>query len=210
MQALGTNLFLFILFSIACAPPSALLKRFPADTHGFVDIQDMEPSINVHIRYATKNNFMKTVLYPVNRCLLRRPVARKLANVQFALARRGLSLKVWDCYRPLSIQRKLWARVPDPRYVADPKKGSRHNRGAAVDLTLTDSAGKELEMPTDYDDFSPQAHRDYTEASPAALGHRRLLQEAMLREGFTGLRTEWWHFDAPHWRDFPIADTPLQ
>ena len=162
------------------------------------------------MRYATADNFTKSVLYPVNRCLLRRAVAKRLSLVQTDLARQGLGLKLWDCYRPLDIQKKLWALVPDPRYVADPKKGSRHNRGAAVDATLVDGAGGELEMPTRYDDFSPSAHRDYAGASPAALRNRQTLESAMLRHGFLGLPTEWWHFDARGWDRFPLADVPLE
>ena len=100
--------------------------------------------------------------------------------------------------------------MPDPRYVARPDKGSRHNRGAAVDVTLTDSSGRELEMPSAYDDFSRKAHRDYLDASPDAIRNRQALEAAMRRRGFLGLRTEWWHFDAEGWRRYPILDTPLQ
>ncbi len=176
---------------------------------GFIDIQKIDDTIIVDIPYATHDNFTKTILYPVNRCLLRYPVAVRLALVQGRLRRRGLGLKVWDCYRPHSIQKALWALVPDPRYVADPKKGSRHNRGAAVDITLVDSSGREFEMPTGYDDFSEKAHRNYKGASEDAAQNRDFLADAMATEGFTGLKTEWWHFDAPGWREFPLADVPL-
>lgn len=175
-----------------------------------MDISQAAPSIRVDIRYATADNFTKTVLYPVNRCLLRPSVAQRLARVQEDLRASGLGLKVWDCYRPLSIQKKLWALVPDPRYVADPNKGSRHNRGAAVDATLVDVRGRESEMPTIYDDFSERAHRDFQGASPQAAANRSILEKAMAARGFAGLSTEWWHFDAPGWQDFPIEDLPLQ
>jgi D-alanyl-D-alanine dipeptidase len=176
----------------------------------FIDILTLDDSIVVNIRYATANNFTGKVLYPVNRCLLRPKVARRLVQVQSALRSTGKTLKIWDCYRPLDIQRKLWEIVPDPRYVADPAKGSRHNRGAAVDLTLIDETGQNVEMPTDYDDFSKKAHRNYAGASPAAKWNRSLLEAAMKKEGFSGLRTEWWHFDAEGWAAFPIANTSLQ
>ena len=176
---------------------------------GLVDILKIDDTIIIDIRYATSDNFTHTILYPANRCLLRYPVAVRLAQVQGRLRNRGLGLKVWDCYRPLSIQKVLWALVPDPRYVADPKIGSRHNRGAAVDITLVDSDGREFEMPTDYDDFSEKAHRDYKGASKDAVQNRDFLEAAMATGGFTGLKTEWWHFDAHDWREFSLSDVPL-
>ncbi|MBI4425017.1 MAG: D-alanyl-D-alanine dipeptidase [Elusimicrobia bacterium] len=203
MTLLACALLLAAALPIACAP-----LRPPPD-EPFIDLQAADPRIEVDIRYATADNFTKTALYPANRCLLRAAVARRLSRAQTALAKEGLGLKVWDCYRPLAIQRKLWALVPDPRYVADPAKGSRHNRGAAVDLTLVDAAGRELEMPTAYDDFSERAHRDYATPSAAAARNRRFLETALAKQGFEGLPTEWWHFDAPGWRRYPIADVPL-
>ncbi len=145
--------------------PSIVGERTP-DTEQFegenlVDIQDINPDITLDIRYATANNFLKVKLYSVPRCLLRTSVAQKLSRVQEQLQRRGLGLKVFDCYRPLSVTRKMWEALPDPRYVANPARGSRHNRGAAVDLTLIDARGNELEMPTDFDDFTDRAARDY-------------------------------------------------
>jgi D-alanyl-D-alanine dipeptidase len=124
--------------------------------------------------------------------------------VQAALEADGLGLQVYDCFRPLSVQRKFWALVPDRRYVADPSKGSRHNRGAAVDLTLVDAGGQPLDMGTDFDAFNERAHRDYRGLPTSALANRARLEQAMARQGFVGLATEWWHFDAPDWRAFPI------
>ncbi len=201
------------LCSLACARPLPIAppaSESQVTKEPLVDILEAAPSIRVDIRYATADNFTKTVLYPVNRCLLRLSVAQRLAEVQEDLRASSLGLKVWDCYRPLSIQEKLWALVPDPRYVADPKKGSRHNRGAAVDAALVDGQGRELEMPTAYDDFSERAHRDFQGASPQAAANRSILEKAMAARGFTGLSTEWWHFDAPGWQGFPLEDLPLQ
>lgn len=195
---------------LACALPAACGLLRPDPNEPLVDIGRLDPRIRVDIRYATADNFTKSVLYPAGRCLLRRAVAKRLSLVATDVASQGLALKVWDCYRPLSIQRKLWALVPDSRYVADPKKGSRHNRGAAVDVTLVDGSGVELAMPTGYDDFSERAHRDYGGATPAALNNRGMLEAAMLRHGFTGLSTEWWHFDAKGWERYPLADDPLE
>ncbi|MDX2149451.1 MAG: D-alanyl-D-alanine dipeptidase [Bryobacteraceae bacterium] len=163
-------------------------------------------SIPLDIRYATANNFTGKRVYDEARCFLRPEVAAKLALVQEDLQREGLSLKLYDCYRPLSIQRKFWELMPDERYVANPAKGSRHNRGAALDLTLTDAEGRELAMPSGYDDFSEKAHRDYRDAPAEALRNRERLERAMTRHGFVGLPTEWWHFDFAGWEKYPLLD----
>jgi len=176
---------------------------------GLVDVATVAPSIRQEIRYATANNFTKQVIYPAARCLLQPDAAARLQRVQAALQAKKLGLKVFDCYRPLSAQRRLWAIVPDERYVANPAKGSRHNRGAAVDLTLVDADGRELDLGTPYDDFTPRAHRDARDLPAAARANRRTLDEAMAAEGFVGLPTEWWHFDAPGWEKHPISDAPL-
>jgi D-alanyl-D-alanine dipeptidase len=175
-----------------------------------VDVAQAAPAIRLELRYATADNFTHQKIYPVARCLLRRDVAERLGRVQAALATSGMALKLWDCYRPLAVQRTFWALVHDARYVADPKKGSRHNRGAAVDLTLVDATGRELDLGTTFDDFSPRAHRDASGLSAEARRNRALLDEAMAKEGFVGLPTEWWHFDAPGWQRYPIADLPLE
>lgn len=175
-----------------------------------VDFHSRHPAAVLEIRYATADNFTHQAVYPVARCALRRSVAERLDLAAQELERRGLRLKVFDCYRPLSVQKAFWRLVPDERYVADPKKGSRHNRGAAVDVSLTDARGADLEMPTGYDDFTERAHRDWGLASPAAKENRQLLEDVMRAHGFVGLPTEWWHFDAEGWQSFPVSDVPLQ
>lgn len=179
-----------------------------ADTNlsALVDAKKFDFSLLLDIRYATKNNFTKVVVYPEARCLLRKSVAQALSRVQSALKVQRLQLKVFDCYRPLSVQRKLWQLVPDERYVANPEKGSRHNRGAAVDVSICDLDGKEIEMPTGYDDFTEKAHRNYFKLSKKAIRNREILENAMAKEGFVGLDTEWWHFDYRGWEAFPIED----
>ncbi len=196
-----------LLLSLAIAACAG--NRKP-DFEPFVDVAETAPHIILDIRYGTEDNFTGKVLYPEKRCLLRRSAARRLLLVQQDLEKVGLGLKAWDCYRPLHIQNKLWALVPDPRYVADPEKGSRHNRGAAVDVTLVDAKGTELEMPTGYDDFSKRAHWDSTEASALAIKNRETLREAMMTHGFMPLRTEWWHFDAPNWRLHSLFDATFE
>jgi D-alanyl-D-alanine dipeptidase len=180
------------------------------DDERLVNIGALIPGIRLDIRYATVNNFTQRKLYPIARCYLRKRVAERLAEVQQELQAQGLGLKVFDCYRPLSIQKQLWALLPDERYVIDPRKGSRHNRGAAVDVTLVDLKGNELEMPTPYDEFSESAHRDYLLLPASALRNRDLLERVMTRHGFQGLPTEWWHFDAQGWEQYPILDQPLK
>ncbi len=174
-----------------------------------IDIRSVNNKIALDIRYATANNFLKRKLYPVARCVLRGAAVKPLSQVQDDLAKQGLGLKVYDCYRPLSIQKQMWAVLPNSNYVADPAKGSRHNRGAAVDLTLVDRNGKELEMPSGFDDFTERAHRDYTDAKPEALKNRQRLEDAMKKYGFIPLATEWWHFDAPGWEKFSVLDVPF-
>lgn len=117
---------------------------------------------------------------------------------------------MFDCYRPLSIQKQLWALLPDERYVINPRKGSRHNRGAEVDVTLVDAKGDELEMPTAYDDFSERAHRDHILLPASAIHNRELLEHIMTHHGFQGLATEWWHFDAEGWEHYPVLNQPLE
>jgi len=173
---------------------------------GLVDVAALDASILSDLKYATTDNFTGQVLYPSSRCLLREPVAWRLLQVQRDLRSQGLGLKVFDCYRPLAVQRKMWSIVPDENYVANPASGSRHNRGASVDVGLVDSAGRELPMPSTFDEFSERSHLDYKDAPAEPLRNRRILQEAMRKVGFLPVTTEWWHFDSPDWRNYALAD----
>lgn len=160
-----------------------------------VDIRSVAPDVAVEMRYAGNDNFTGSAVYDCGRCFLLRDTAEKVAKVQRELKKKGLSLKLWDCYRPLSVQELFWSRVPDPRYVADPRTGSRHNRGAAVDVTLVDQTGRELEMPTRFDDFSPRAAHSWTDLPAKARENRRMIAEAMEKEGFSRIDSEWWHYE---------------
>lgn len=180
-----------------------------ASAADFVGLPSIDYTIKLDIRYATADNFTKKVIYPEARCVLRRPVALALSRVQSTLKLQGFGLKVYDCYRPLSVQKKFWEIMPDERYVANPAKGSKHNRGAAVDLTLIDSTGKEVAMPTPYDTFSEAAHRDYKKSSKVAQKNMKLLEKVMVAEGFLPLPEEWWHFDYKGWEEYEISDVPL-
>lgn len=174
-----------------------------------VDLEKFIPGLRFDIRYATPDNFVKETLYPEARCLLRRETAEKLKRVQDALEKRALGLKLFDGYRPLAVQKKMWDKFPVEGYVANPAKGSNHNRGAAVDLTLTDAAGKELPMPSAYDEFSERAHRDFAGGTEEERNNRKVLEEAMQAEGFIGLRSEWWHFDDADAKKYPVLDLPF-
>jgi len=176
-----------------------------------VDLERAIPGIALDIRYATPNNVTHRQLYPVAKAFLRAPAARALANVQKELASQGLGLKVFDAYRPYSVTKALWEPVRNPDYAADPAKGSRHNRGAAIDLTLIDlKSGRELPMPTGFDDFTPRAHQDFMELPPDVIANRAKLREVMTRHGFEPLPTEWWHFDFRGWERFELMDVPVQ
>lgn len=174
-----------------------------------VDIRSLDSTIVIDIRYATENNFTGKKLYPVAKAKLRRVAAESLASVQQELRTRGMGLKIYDAYRPLAIQWKLWEVVPDPNYVADPRKGSKHNRGAAVDLTIIDAQGNELAMPTPYDDFTEKAWHSFDDLPDSVKQNRALLKEVMIRHGFSPIKSEWWHYDFQGWEQFDIMDEPL-
>ncbi len=204
MRGFSAAVLVAALFVGGCAGPDESATSRVSD-EPLVPVADVHPGIRFDIRYATADNFTGERLYASDACLLRASVADRLARVQDRLAAEGLGLLVFDGYRPLSVQRKMWELVPDPRYVAPPDRGSRHNRGAAVDVTLVDAAGRRLEMPTDHDDFTEAAHRDYAGATPTATANRDKLRAAMEAEGFEGIGTEWWHFDAVNWREYDVV-----
>ena len=202
-----------LMLASACA---ARAPR-PPQAPDLVDVTTVDPTIRLDLRYATPDNFTGVAVYPVARCLLRRDAAERLARVQRRLQADGFGLLVWDCYRPLGVQERFWALVPDERYVARPQRengrpvaGSKHNRGAAVDVTLVDASGRPLEMPTGFDDFSERAHRGAANLKPAARANAARLESAMTAEGFQPLPTEWWHFDAPGWQAYDLLDVPLE
>lgn len=174
--------------------------------HQLVEVQKINANIVVDLRYATADNFVGVVLYEHAKCLLAQPVAERLSRVQARLEKDGYGLKIFDAYRPRRFQYKLWELKPVPGYVADPKYGSNHNRGAAVDVTLVKD-GKEIIMPTPYDAFTPAARRTAVAGIlPEALANRKRLQDAMTAEGFKMINSEWWHFDAPDAKNFPVLD----
>ena len=174
----------------------------------FVDVAALVPDAVLDLRYATDHNFTGKQLYPAAHCKLRRAVAEKLVKAAKALRAQDRRLVIWDCYRPSSIQKVLWKLVPDERYVANPAKGSRHSRGAAVDVGLVAKDGHAVVLPTVFDDFTVAAHRDRALKGDKGAEARRLAK-AMEDAGFIGMPTEWWHYDDADATTYPLADDPL-
>ncbi len=176
---------------------------------GLVNVADVCPSVIVDMRYATDRNFFKTRLYDGDSAWLLEEPARKLA-VAAALAKAvGRRLVVLDAYRPLSVQELMWAILPDPEFVAPATRGSIHNRGAAVDVTLADENGCELPMPSGFDEFSERASHLFSGGDSAALAERDSLRSLMERAGFVAYDSEWWHYTDPESRAGPLIDVPL-
>lgn len=199
------TLLIFSLFSLNCGSQGQL-QNSKSD---IIDILAVDSTFVLDIRYATDNNFTKKILYPSAKAKLRREAAESLASVQKELRVHNLGLKIYDGYRPLAIQWKLWQIVPNEDFVANPNKGSKHNRGAAVDLTIIDSLGNELEMPTGYDDFTEKASHAYMNLTERAKTNRAFLKDVMTRHGFLPIKSEWWHYDFRGWEQFDIMDEPL-
>ncbi|WP_276484586.1 M15 family metallopeptidase [Paraflavitalea pollutisoli] len=177
-----------------------------------VELQLLAPTLQYDLRYATTNNFMHRRMYtpPPHFTFLRTPAARALQLVQQELAENGYGLKIFDAYRPYSVTVSFWELVKDERYVANPAKGSGHNRGLAVDLTIIElSSGRELDMGTGFDNFSDSAHQSFAALPQQVLANRQMLSSTMRKHGFTLLETEWWHYYWPNDRNYEVLDIPF-
>ena len=161
----------------------------------FVRLKDLSPDFVYELKYATPDNFLKQAVYDCGECYLRKSTAEALVKANEAFIQLGYRIKLFDCYRPLSVQKKMWKILPGTHYVANPAKGSKHNRGAAVDLTLVDAQGKELNMGTPFDFFGKEAHHTYTEHSKEVLENRKLLKETLDKYNFKSIYSEWWHYE---------------
>jgi D-Ala-D-Ala dipeptidase len=161
----------------------------------FVRLKDLSPDFVYELKYATPDNFLKQAVYDCGECYLRKSTAEALVKANEAFKQLGYRIKLFDCYRPLSVQKKMWKILPGTHYVANPAKGSKHNRGAAVDLTLVDAQGKELNMGTPFDFFGKEAHHTYTEHSKEVLENRKLLKETLDKFNFKSIYSEWWHYE---------------
>lgn len=188
---------------------ATLTGSTPALSDQLVELIKLDPNLRLDIRYATSNNFLGFPVYPQARAFLQKPAAEALKEANLELKQEGLGLLILDAYRPLSVTQLMWDETPASKrdYVADPKKGSRHNRGAAVDLTIIDlSTGKPVEMPSRYDDFSERAHHSFQGCSATAKANRAKLRALMEKHGFEPLSNEWWHYDFRGWEKYPILD----
>lgn len=189
---------------------SALLVSAAPRYDNLVDIQSIDPTIRVELRYATPDNITGHALYPPELPALVRPTtAARLAKAQKFLRARHYGLKIWDAYRPLAAQIELWQKTHNGAFVADPRagNGSLHTWGVAVDATLVDENGRDVAMPTRFDEFTPAAKLRYHGDDPEVKFHLKLLQTAMRHGGFYGMRTEWWHFVAYDWKKYaPIRE----
>ena len=169
----------------------------------------LDPTIKLDIRYATKNNFLGRAVYNEGCAFLQRPAAEALVRASKALRAKGFGLLIYDAYRPWHVTKVLWNNTPNDKkmFVADPDIGSRHNRGCAVDLTLYElKTGKEVAMPSGFDEMTERSAPNYAGSTPEATRHRDLLIATMQAEGFAVFATEWWHFDYGAWKDYPILD----
>jgi zinc D-Ala-D-Ala dipeptidase len=178
--------------------------------NNLIDLEKLDNSLIIEIKYATADNFMGKKLYPINKCILQLETAKKLINANNLAKGLGFKLKVLDAYRPLSVQRLMWETLPDDNFVAPPTRGSKHNRGCAVDVTLVNLEGKELEMPSPFDDFSEKAWITYASAPEHQQKNRELLARIMTESGFQRISTEWWHFNDPEFNRYPLLDVSLE
>lgn len=193
------------------APDTPPVSPEATATSELVDLSAYDPRLKFDIRYATANNFMGKTIYPKAIALLQKPAAEALKKAHDRLLAQGYGLLVFDAYRPWSVTRAMWDQHPLYRdYLADPLRGSRHNRGCAIDLTLYDlKTGQEIRMPGTYDEFSERAHPAYTGGTPEQRKARDLLRAAMEAQGFKVYENEWWHFDFQGWERYPILNMPL-
>jgi D-alanyl-D-alanine dipeptidase len=196
----------FLSIALAQGPP---VEPGPFRAPDLVELTKLDPTIRLDIRYATKNNFLGKAVYKQQRAFLQRPAAEALVRVNQTLRKQGYGLVVFDGYRPWAVTKVFWDVTPPDKkiFVADPAKGSRHNRGCAVDLSLFDlKTGELVKMPSEYDEMTERAHINYECATAEAKGLRELLRAAMSAEGFAVYEPEWWHYDYKDWKEYPIMN----
>jgi D-alanyl-D-alanine dipeptidase len=188
--------FLFLLNQLNCISQTSVnsLSVTVNDTT-FVNLRDFSQDFVYDMKYATDDNFLKSKVYDCAECYLRYKTVKALISANQRFMKKGLKIKLFDCYRPLDIQKRMWAIVPNPEYVANPSKGSIHNRGGAVDITLVDFDGKELDMGTTFDFFGKEASHDYRDFSKEIQNNRKLLRKIMVKEHFNSFDSEWWHYN---------------
>ena len=195
-----------------CAHAGPPRERGPFRKADLVELVTLDPTIKLDIRYATTNNFVGRPVYTEARAFLQRPAAQALVAAHRALEEKGYGLLVFDGYRPWAVTKLFWDVTPRAKreFVANPKEGSKHNRGCAVDLSMYDlRTGAEVPMPSAYDEMSPRAYPSYAGGTAEERERRDLLRSAMEAQGFTVEPNEWWHFNCKEWREYPILDIPF-
>jgi D-alanyl-D-alanine dipeptidase len=193
---------------------SGVAQEMPKEKGDFrepelVELAKLDQTIKLDIRYATSNNFLGRPVYKESRAFLQRPAAEALLRANRKLREKGYGLLVFDGYRPWSVTKIFWDSTPQDKkqFVANPSQGSRHNRGCAVDLTLYDlRSGKQVEMPSEYDEMTDRASPNYSGGTQEQRRRREMLRDAMESEGFTVYEFEWWHFDYKDWKQYPLLD----
>lgn len=194
-----TNLFFFLISFFWISSSMAQNEVYTSETtiadSTFVNLKEYSKDFIYDMKYATEDNFLKAKVYDCAECFLRLKTVKALIAANKDFMNKGYRIKLYDCYRPLSIQKKMWEIVSNPEYVADPKKGSIHNRGGAVDISIVDAGGKEVDMGTPFDFFGIQASHNYTKLSKKVISNRKFLKKIMTENGFNSFDSEWWHYN---------------
>jgi D-alanyl-D-alanine dipeptidase len=185
---------------------NAILQNDVINDTTFVNLKDFSSDFVYNMKYATTDNFLNAKVYDCASCFLRYKTVKSLLKANEKFKEKGYRIMLYDCYRPLSIQQKMFALVPNPKYVADPKKGSIHNRGGAVDISLVDSEGNELDMGTPFDFFGVEASHDYPQLSDKVIANRRLLRRIMTQNNFKIFESEWWHYNLRNAQKEPVSN----
>ena len=196
--------------ALAAQPPE---EKGPFRKPDLVELVKLDPTIKLDIRYASTNNFLSTRMYSQARAFMQRPAAEAVVRANHELKKQGYGLLIHDAYRPWYVTKMFWDATPDDKkiFVADPKDGSRHNRGCAVDLTLYDlKTGKAVQMPSGYDEMTERAYADYAGGTAEQRERRAILRQAMEKEGFTVYPQEWWHFDYKDWKEYPVMNVRFE
>ena len=188
-------LFCFVFFETSIAQNKITSSSSDVNDTTFVNLKDYSQDFIYDMKYATDDNFLKAKVYDCDECYLRYKTVKALILANKKFMNKGFKIKLFDCYRPLDIQKRMWAIVSDPQYVANPAKGSIHNRGGAVDITLVDFDGKELDMGTKFDFFGKEAGHDFQGFSTEIKKNRNLLRKIMSASHFNTFNSEWWHYN---------------
>lgn len=201
--------FFFLMFSTIGYCQAPLTKVATVDEISdttFVNLKDYSSDFIYDMRYATDNNFLKAQVYDCAECLIRYKTVKALIKANNAFMRKGFQIKLYDCYRPLDIQKRMWTIVSNPKYVADPSKGSIHNRGGAVDITLVNLDGKAVPMGTDFDFFGIEASHKYFKLPTDVISNRKFLKKIMTASGFQSFDSEWWHYNLKSGLKDPVSN----